>query len=216
MNANSSDRSSQTQQPVAADLTASIMKLADDYAEAYHNAMQPQLGRFGKERQELERAIAALGSAPATPVPEPLSLEFIEKHIGVDEGDREAVLALVREVEVAHGIPMQKVADCLDNDSPWLVCKTCAARGECKNRADLATPVQPVPVELRNSAPRRIYLDIGDPLALEGILAGTTDWQVEGVTWSEDNATSHGVEYVRADLAAPTAPATQDKEKAHE
>ena len=57
--------------------------------------------------------------------------------------------------------------------------------------------------KLQNTAPRRIYLDIGDPFALRNILSGLTDWQVEGVTWSEDNATSHGVEYMRADLATP-------------
>lgn len=35
---------------------------------------------------------------------EPLTVEFIEQHIGPDEGDRDAVLAIVREVEHAHGI----------------------------------------------------------------------------------------------------------------
>lgn len=34
----------------------------------------------------------------------PLSLDYIEKHIGADEGDRDAVVALVRETEAAHGI----------------------------------------------------------------------------------------------------------------
>lgn len=38
------------------------------------------------------------------PASEPLTAEFIEQHIGSDEGDREAVTALVREVERAHGI----------------------------------------------------------------------------------------------------------------
>lgn len=42
----------------------------------------------------------------AAPVPacEPLTPEFIDAHIGADEGDREAVVTLVREVERAHGI----------------------------------------------------------------------------------------------------------------
>ena len=34
----------------------------------------------------------------------PLTLDYIDQHIGADEGDREAVVALVREVEAAHGI----------------------------------------------------------------------------------------------------------------
>ena len=34
----------------------------------------------------------------------PLSLDYIERHIGADEGDRDAVVALVRETEAAHGI----------------------------------------------------------------------------------------------------------------
>ena len=34
----------------------------------------------------------------------PLTAEFIDAHIGPDEGDREAVTAIVREVEHAHGI----------------------------------------------------------------------------------------------------------------
>lgn len=40
----------------------------------------------------------------ATGASNPLTVEFIEQHIGSDEGDREAVLTLVREVEEAHGI----------------------------------------------------------------------------------------------------------------
>ena len=35
---------------------------------------------------------------------QPLTLEYIDQHIGADEGDREAVIALVREVERAHNI----------------------------------------------------------------------------------------------------------------
>jgi hypothetical protein len=33
-----------------------------------------------------------------------LSAEYIEQHIGCDEGDRKAVTAIVRETEAAHGI----------------------------------------------------------------------------------------------------------------
>lgn len=62
-----------------------------------------------------------------------LSIEFIEQHIGIDEGDREAVLALVREVEAAHGIPQPTIAECHDNDSPHLVCKHCLINGQCDN-----------------------------------------------------------------------------------
>lgn len=37
-------------------------------------------------------------------MPAPLTAVFIEKHIGPDEPNREAVVRLVREVEHAHGI----------------------------------------------------------------------------------------------------------------
>lgn len=49
------------------------------------------------------------------------------------------------------------------------------------------------------SAPERIYLDIGE--RFDCIFPPRFDL-LEGVTWSEDNATSHGIEYVRADLAS--------------
>lgn len=49
------------------------------------------------------------------------------------------------------------------------------------------------------SAPKRIYLDIGD--ALPPI--ATFKDIVADVTWSADNATGHGIEYVRADLVSP-------------
>lgn len=52
---------------------------------------------------------------------------------------------------------------------------------------------------LQLSAPARIYLDIGEPL---DIVHPPRFDLLEGVTWSEDNATSHGVPYVRADLPA--------------
>lgn len=55
--------------------------------------------------------------------------------------------------------------------------------------------------DLTNTAPKRIYLDIGDQFALERVASGDLRWDLlEGVTWSEDNATSHGIPYVRADL----------------
>lgn len=41
-------------------------------------------------------------AAPAAPTP--LTLQYIEQHIGPDEGDRDAVLEIVRQVERAHGI----------------------------------------------------------------------------------------------------------------
>lgn len=52
------------------------------------------------------KAGAAQGAEPVA-VRQPLTLEFIDEHIGADEGDREAVIALVREVEAAHGIIAQ-------------------------------------------------------------------------------------------------------------
>ncbi|WP_225783381.1 hypothetical protein [Xenophilus sp. Marseille-Q4582] len=60
-----------------------------------------------------------------------------------------------------------------------------------------------------STAPARIYLDIGDRFALERVQDGTLPWdKLAEVTWSADNATGHGIEYVRADVAAsPAAPA---------
>jgi hypothetical protein len=48
-----------------------------------------------------EGAVLLLSIAPPQA---PLTLEQINSHIGADEGDREAVIALVREVEAMHGI----------------------------------------------------------------------------------------------------------------
>lgn len=71
--------------------------------------------------------------------------------------------------------------------------------------------------EVQRTAPERIYLDIGDALeaqlghmaevaAIGGDPAPTDDSNISfrdlsEVTWSEDNATGHGIAYVRADLA---------------
>lgn len=55
-----------------------------------------------KVRDKLDAALATTSKRV-----EPLTLEFIDQHIGSDEGDREAVIALVREVERAHGIGVQ-------------------------------------------------------------------------------------------------------------
>lgn len=50
-------------------------------------------------------------------------------------------------------------------------------------------------------APKCIWLDIGAPLhAMDAV----SFRDLEGVTWSKDNATGYGVKYVRADLAAPS------------
>lgn len=73
-----------------------------------------------------------------------------------------------------------------------------------------AQPTETVTL-LQLSAPKQIYLDIGESLAL----ATPPRFDLlEGVTWSEDNATSHGIPYVRADLAAaaPADDAEQEKD----
>lgn len=61
-----------------------------------------------------------------------------------------------------------------------------------------------------STAPKTIYLDIGDRAALESIQAGAP-WETEGVTWSEDNATGDGIRYMRSDLAS-TASAITDEQ----
>lgn len=56
------------------------------------------------------------------------------------------------------------------------------------------------------SAPEHIYLDLGELAHL--IDPDTRFSDLADVTWSEDNATGHGIKYVRADVAAsPAAPA---------
>lgn len=76
--------------------------------------------------------------------------------------------------------------------------------------------------DLTNTAPKRIYLDIGDQFALERVASGDLRWDLlDGVTWSEDNATSHGIPYVRADLvptpaASGAAPADQREKDFHD
>lgn len=53
------------------------------------------------------------------------------------------------------------------------------------------------PVNVATTAPERIFLDIGfdptDEISFK---------ELSDVTWSEDNASGHGVEYVRKDRAA--------------
>lgn len=68
--------------------------------------------------------------------------------------------------------------------------------------SDAAPAQQPEPATLpehQRSAPLVIYLHDGDDGHTEPFPDGTED----GVTWSADNATSAGVRYVRADIAAP-------------
>ncbi len=51
------------------------------------------------------------------------------------------------------------------------------------------------------TAPRRIYLDLGfDPAEEDAPFS-----ELHEITWSANNASGHGVEYVRADLAAAPA-----------
>lgn len=60
------------------------------------------------------------------------------------------------------------------------------------------TDLEPV-AKVIATAPNRIWLDLGFDPADEDI---TFD-QLFEATWSQDNATGWGIEYVRADLAAP-------------
>ena len=47
-----------------------------------------------------------------------------------------------------------------------------------------------------NTAPERIFLDLGFDLSDENDLSFK---ELSDVTWSEDNATGYGIEYVRVD-----------------
>lgn len=59
-----------------------------------------------------------------------------------------------------------------------------------------AAPERPLVI---TSAPERIWLDLGGVRHL--IDPDTRFSELADVTWSEDNATGHGIEYVRADVA---------------
>ena len=51
-----------------------------------------------------------------------------------------------------------------------------------------------------STAPKRIWLDLGfDP----GVEQEVSFHDLFDVTWSHDNATGNGIEYVRADIAPP-------------
>jgi sugar phosphate isomerase/epimerase len=50
------------------------------------------------------KTCAAVGRCAQACGTKPLSLDFIDRNIGPDEGDREAVIEIVRQVEAAHGI----------------------------------------------------------------------------------------------------------------
>ena len=89
----------------------------DNFAENVRDKSPPRT-----DPGVLGAALAGLGT---------MSAREIVDHFGPDEGDREAVEALVREVVVWHDITPKAVTECADNDSPWLVCKTCAAVGRC-------------------------------------------------------------------------------------
>lgn len=55
----------------------------------------------------------------------------------------------------------------------------------------------------KTTAPKRIYLDIGDQEALDRVRSGDLPWEsLREVTWSEDNASGFGVAYVREDQAS--------------
>jgi len=54
----------------------------------------------------------------------------------------------------------------------------------------------------KTTAPKRIYLDIGDQDILDRVRSGELPWgSLREVTWSEDNASGFGVAYVREEAA---------------
>lgn len=119
-----------------------------------HGYFDPCCGQIGDSQDvthwmpmpaapEAAPSLPASGAEP-TARKVPMTRAEIDASIGHDEGDREAVEAVVREVERWHGIaPISTLTECHDNDSPWLVCVTCAAVGRCKN----ATPASAPPAE---------------------------------------------------------------------
>ena len=65
---------------------------------------------------------------------------LIEAHFGADEVsddeyDSAAVFARAVEAAVIERMRQEPPTECADDDSPWLVCKPCAAAGRCARAA---------------------------------------------------------------------------------
>ena len=78
-------------------------------------------------------------------------------------------------------------------------------------------PAEPVAPDLKDvwlTAPKRVWLDLGEPDMRElDVFTGMNFRDLQEVTWSEDNATGWGIPYVRADLAHGIATTAQSGDK---
>lgn len=66
---------------------------------------------------------------------------------------------------------------------------------------DIALPADQLPL-IASTSPERIWLDVGEEAATHHTETRFRD--LHEVTWSEDNASGYGIEYVRANRASPS------------
>lgn len=76
----------------------------------YANVQSVEALQYQKRIADLQRELSAAQAAQPAPQ-RPMTADQIDRHIGADEGDRDAVTAIVREVEAWHGITAAPTAD---------------------------------------------------------------------------------------------------------
>lgn len=107
----------------------------------------------------------------------------------------------------------EQVEPCPDKERNEYVCKNrnqcwepCGELGKSEEHVKVYEQVEPIPMIVK-TAPERIWLDIGfDPSDEDEISFN----ELVDATWSQDNATGYGIEYVRADIYPPV-PTAQPK-----
>lgn len=89
-------------------------------------------------RTPIKQVMEQLATALAEPQPEqirwnfPIFSEWWDAHGRYSESGSRDLAKLAWEVSRERVEQPQPVHECADNDSPWLVCKPCAADGKCK------------------------------------------------------------------------------------
>ncbi len=173
---------------------------------------------------EIERLRAALAT-PAQAVPASVIMASVMRDDGGEhpafclmvayraEKDAKAALAMLTDEPAQQAAPdmTDAYAGAREDSSIW---KKRALEAEALNRKFAASvnspsfmgePAAPAQAGQQNhlplaitSAPERIWLDLGfNPYEEDAYFSNLHD-----LTWSQDNATRHGIEYVRADRAA--------------
>lgn len=107
---------------------------------------------------------------------------------------------------MANHAPYCRCADCIDAENrvtPDSVRGSAPVDTSAAERDDETLNLAADIRQLIESAPERIWLDLGENL--EALNADATFRDLSEVTWSEDNATGCGIKYIRSD-AAPADP----------